>query len=138
LKTYRSPQAQRSRTEAAMDGGSRRQRITAEVTSWAGVAAVDGERGEYSFRYEGRELGHLHGERMAHFSFSRDLGAELHAAGRVVPHPVAPQSVKLGALWILNEDDEREAIRIMRLNYDHIVERQRARQAAASTPGAAQ
>lgn len=64
-------------------------RITEVVTSWPGVVAVTGERGEWSFRRGDAEIGHLHGDRVAHFGFPRDLGARLRAEGRVGPHPVA-------------------------------------------------
>ncbi len=36
--------------------------IIDEVTSWPGITAVDGDRGELSFRLGKRELGHLHGD----------------------------------------------------------------------------
>jgi hypothetical protein len=39
------------------------QRITAEVTSWPGVAAGPGRRGEFAFTVGRRALGHLHGDR---------------------------------------------------------------------------
>ncbi len=38
-------------------------RITDEVTSWPGVEAGYGSRGEYAFRLGRREIGHLHGDR---------------------------------------------------------------------------
>ena len=36
------------------------QTITAEVTSWPGVTAGPGRRGEYAFKVGRREIGHLH------------------------------------------------------------------------------
>ena len=35
--------------------------ITDEVTSWPGVEAGYGKRGEWGFRVNGHEVGHLHG-----------------------------------------------------------------------------
>ena len=64
--------------------------ITREVTSWPGVEAGPGSRGEFAFTVAGKELGHLHGDRVAHFGFPRDVGAQLREAGRVGPHPVNP------------------------------------------------
>ena len=64
------------------------EQITEEVTSWPGVEAGPGSRGEFGFRVGGREIGHLHGDRAAHFGFPREVGAELREAGRVGPHPV--------------------------------------------------
>lgn len=99
------------------------ERITEEVTSWPGVAAGPGARGEFGFAVGGREIGHLHGDRVAHFGFPEDLGAQLREQGRVGPHPVSPQSTKLAARRIEGEEDVREVIALMRLNYDRIVAR---------------
>ena len=65
-----------------------------------------------------RELGHLHGDHAAHFSFPKDVWAELYAAGRVVHHPVFPGKEGPAARRIETEDDVRDVIALMRLNYD--------------------
>lgn len=65
-------------------------RIVREATSWPGVHAERGSRGELSLRLGPRELGHLHRDRAAHFGFPKDLWAELRAQGRIAPHPVLP------------------------------------------------
>jgi Family of unknown function (DUF5519) len=96
------------------------ERITEEVTGWPGVEAGYGKRGEWGFRVDGREIGHLHGDRVAHFGFPRDVGAELREAGRVGPHPVNPHSTKMAARAIQNEDDVHDVIALMRLNYDRV------------------
>ena len=49
--------------------------ITDEVTSWPGVEAGYGKRGEWGFRVNGHEVGHLHGDHAAHFSFGKEVGA---------------------------------------------------------------
>ena len=49
------------------------QRITDEVTSWPGVEAGPGRRGEFAFTVGRREIGHLHGDRTAHFGFPKDV-----------------------------------------------------------------
>jgi hypothetical protein len=96
-------------------------RITREVTSWPRVEAGPGRRGEFAFTVDGREIGHLHGDRTAHFGFPREVGAELRAAGRVAPHPVNPHSTKMAARWIEGDDDVAEVIALMRLNYERVV-----------------
>jgi DNA-binding CsgD family transcriptional regulator len=53
------------------------QQIIDEVTSWPGVEAGPGERGEFSFRLGHREIGHLHGDIAAHFAFPKGVWAEL-------------------------------------------------------------
>jgi hypothetical protein len=95
--------------------------ITDEVTSWPGVTAATGSRGEWGFTVAEREIGHLHGDRVAHFGFPRDVGARLREEGRVGPHPVNRHSTKMAARPIEDADDVREVIELLRLNYDRIV-----------------
>jgi hypothetical protein len=95
--------------------------ITEEVTSWPGVEAGTGRRGEFGFRVGSHEIGHLHGDHAAHFGFPRDVGAELRDQGRVGPHPVNPHSTKMAARQIASEADVRDVIELMRLNYDRVV-----------------
>jgi hypothetical protein len=96
------------------------QRITDEVTSWPGVEAGPGRRGEFAFRLGRREIGHLHGDHAAHFSFPKALWRELIAEGRIGPHPVFPNALGPAARRIESEDDVRDAIALMRLNYDRL------------------
>lgn len=96
------------------------ERITAEVTSWPGVEAGPGSRGEFGFRVGGHEIGHLHGDHSAHFGFPREVGAELRERGRVGPHPVNRHSTKMAARQIENEADVLDVIELMRLNYDRV------------------
>jgi hypothetical protein len=102
------------------------ERITTEVTSWDGVEAGPGRRGEFSFRLGHRELGHLHGDRSAHFSFPRERWEELAAEGRIVEHPVFPGKHGPAARRIEDEADVEDVIALMRINYDAALERQAA------------
>lgn len=97
------------------------QQLTADVLAWPGTSVRLGSRGEYAFDAHGRELGHLHGDRVAHFFFDRRLGSELREAGRVGPHPVAPKSVKLGAREIDAAEDVADIRAMLRLNYERPV-----------------
>jgi Family of unknown function (DUF5519) len=96
-------------------------RITDEVTSWPGVEAGPGRRGEFAFRVNGKEIGHLHGDRSAHFGFPKDVGASLHEQGRVGPHPVAPHKVTWAARAIEDDEDVADVIALIRLNYERVV-----------------
>ena len=51
--------------------------ITDEVTTWPGVEAGVGSRGEFAFTVGRREIGHLHGDHVAHFGFPKQVWAEL-------------------------------------------------------------
>jgi len=87
------------------------------------VEAGPGRRGEFAFKLGKREIGHLHGDHAAHFSFPKDVWAELRDEGRIVDHPVFPGRVGPAARRIDGEDDVRDVIAMMRLNYDRAVER---------------
>jgi hypothetical protein len=101
--------------------------ITDAVTAWPGISAADGRRGEWSFRLGRREIGHLHGDHAAHFSFPKPLWAELYAEGRIVHHPVFPDKQGPAARRIEGEDDVRDVIALLRLNYDRMSEAAPAR-----------
>jgi hypothetical protein len=90
------------------------------VMAWPGVEAGWGSRGEYAFKVGRREIGHLHGDHAAHFFFPKDAWAELMAEGRIVPHPVFPDREGPAARRIEDEEDVREVIELMRLNYDRL------------------
>ena len=99
------------------------EQITREVTSWPGVEAGNGTRGEFGFRVGRREIGHLHGDHVAHFGFPKDVWQELFDKGRIDYHPVFPGKPGYGARRIENEEDIGDVIELMRLNYDRIVAR---------------
>jgi hypothetical protein len=99
------------------------EQITAEVTSWPGIEAGLGRRGEFEFRLGRRPIGHLHGDHAAHFSFPKEVWRELIDQGRVVPHPVFPDAEGPAARRIEGQDDVRDVIELLRLNYDRAVAR---------------
>ncbi len=105
---------------------SANQRITDEVTSWPGVEAGYGRRGEWAFTVGRREIGHLHGDHAAHFSFPKDVWAELSEQGRITEHPVFPGRVGPAARRIEGEADLEDVIELLRLNYDRVMARQAA------------
>ena len=99
------------------------EQITEEVTSWSGVTAGPGRRGEFAFKVGSHEIGHLHGDHAAHFFFPKQVWAELRGVGRIVHHPVFPEKEGPAARRIEDEDDVRDVIDLMRLNYDRVVAR---------------
>lgn len=101
------------------------EQITDEVTSWPGVHAGPGRRGELAFKVGGREIGHLHGDHALHASFPRAVWAELKQQGRIDYHPVFPGREGLASRKIESEADVRDVIALLRLNYDRVIARQR-------------
>jgi Family of unknown function (DUF5519) len=99
------------------------QQITDEVTSWPGVKAGIGRRGEFGFTVGGKEIGHLHGDHAAHFGFPKEVGARLREEGRVGPHPVAPHKPAWAARRIETQEDVQDVIELIRLNYERVTAR---------------
>jgi hypothetical protein len=99
------------------------EQITSEVTSWEGVEAGPGRRGEFSFKVGRREIGHLHGNRSAHFSFPKAVWGRLSEQGRIVDHPVFPGKVGPAARRIESDADVDDVIALMRLNYERLAAR---------------
>ena len=107
------------------------QRITAEVTSWDGVEAGPGLRGELAFKVGRREIGHLHGDHVAHFFFPKQLWSELERAGRITEHPVFPGARGPAARAIQGDADVRDVIELLRLSYERLSARRTAGAQAA-------
>jgi hypothetical protein len=103
---------------ATTDRPTASHRITAEVTSWPGVQAGAGRRGEFAFTVGRRELGHLHGDHAAHFSFPKAVWTQLHQDGRISDHPVFPGKQGPAARRIENDADINDVIALLRVNYD--------------------
>jgi hypothetical protein len=99
------------------------ERIAEEVTSWPGVEAGPGSRGEFAFTVGRREIGHLHGDHVFHAGFPRAVWKELYDEGRIDYHPVFPGKPGYAARRIETEDDVRDVIALLRLNYDRFVAR---------------
>lgn len=104
-----------------MSAGNRRsasEQIMAVTARWPGVTIAPGRRGERSIRYRRRELGHLHGDQAAHFTFPKPLWRQLLAEGRIEEHRVFPGREGFGSRRIATGEDVREAIALLRLNCD--------------------
>jgi hypothetical protein len=93
------------------------ERIRDAVGSWEGVEVGPHRFGGIEFRLGRRELGHLHGDRIADLTFPRRVRDELIAAGRARPHRVLPESGWV-TLSIDGPDGVERAIELFRLSYE--------------------
>jgi hypothetical protein len=107
------------------------QQITQAVTSWPGIEAGAGRRGEFAFKLAGTEVGHLHGDHAAHFFFPQQVWEELKAQHRIVAHPVFPDKRGPAARRIESDEDIRDVIELIRLNYERVLARQSSSARAA-------
>jgi hypothetical protein len=101
-----------------------RARIEREVASWEGVTTAPHRFGGVEFRLGRRELGHLHGDRLADLPFVRTIRDMLVETGRARPHHVVPDSG-----WVtIPLDDADAVIELFRLSYERakVAEERRA------------
>jgi hypothetical protein len=91
--------------------------IVREVTSWPGVTTCRHRFGGTELRVGRRELGHLHGGRLADLPFPLLVRNNLVESGRAEAHHVHPDSGWVSYV-IHGEEDVAPVIRLFRLNYD--------------------
>ena len=99
------------------------------MLTWPGVTARPHRFGGVEFLLGRRELGHLHGDRLADLPFPRRVRDELVAAGRARPHHVLPDSGWV-SYWIEGPEDVRHVLDLFRLGYDRARAQQDRRAAA--------
>jgi hypothetical protein len=91
-------------------------RIADEVTSWEGVTAHRHRFGGTEFRLGKRELGHLHGDRLADLPCPKRIAAMLVETGRAEPHRFTRGG------WVSRPiggpEDVDEVIALFRLSYE--------------------
>jgi hypothetical protein len=90
-------------------------RIASEVASWPGVDSA-GQGGMTFFHVGRREIGHLHGNRMADLPFPVRIREKLVAAGKADFHYLHPKSGWI-TYYIRGEGDIEPIIELFRLNY---------------------
>jgi len=103
-----------------------RETIVNTVMSWPGVTERPHRFGGIQFSLGERELGHLHGDRMADLPFTRAVHDELIATGRARPHHVLPDSGWV-SYRLSSEADVPGAIALFRLSYERALAAQQER-----------
>lgn len=99
-----------------MHSGSIAERIAREVMSWPGVT-VESHRGGMIFFHVGRrEIGHLHGERLADLPFPVRIREKLVAEGKADLHYLHPATGWV-SYYIRGDVDVDAIVELFRLNY---------------------
>ena len=93
------------------------EQIAATVGSWPGVESAPHRFGGVEFRVGRRELGHLHGDRIADLPFPRRVRDELIAEGRARPHHVLPDSGWI-TVSIRSPSEAENAVQLFRMAYE--------------------
>ncbi|WP_127521682.1 luciferase family protein [Mesorhizobium sp. Z1-4] len=111
--------------------------IIDEVGSWFGVSASLGRRGEIRFKVNRHEIGYLDSGNAAFFRFEGPLRAQLRHAGRVADHPLFPQGAGPLVRRISSEEDARDVVRLLWINYELAIARFNRRAERAAMPAMA-
>ena len=91
--------------------------IAHEVATWQGVTVASHGAGVLEFRLDRRELGHLHGSRLADLPFPVRVREQLVSADKATLHHAHPESGWV-SFYIHGEHDIAAVINLFRLNYD--------------------
>src|SRR6266849_397990 len=91
--------------------------IEREVGSWDGVTVSAHRFGGVEFRLGRRELGHLHGSRLADLPFPVTVREQLVREGRAERHHILPESGWVRRR-IRREEDIAAVVEVFMRNYD--------------------
>jgi Family of unknown function (DUF5519) len=108
------------RIERSREGemaASIQEQIVREVSAWGGVTVAPHRFGGIEFRIGRRELGHLHGGRLADLPFPVRVREGLVAAGDAELHHVLPESGWV-SYHIRDSGDVPHVVGLFRLNYE--------------------
>jgi hypothetical protein len=91
--------------------------IAREVASWPDVAVGPHRFGGIEFKVGRRELGHLHGNRLADLPFPLAVRDQLVRAGKAERHHIHPETGWV-SVYIRSLEDVSGVVELFRLNYD--------------------
>jgi hypothetical protein len=98
-------------------GDSITKQIERVVAGWEGVSVEPHRFGGIEFKVGRREIGHLHGNRLADLPFPVRVREQLVAEGKAQPHHVHPESGWV-SFYIRDVTDVAAVIALFRLNYE--------------------
>ena len=100
-------------------------RITAEVTSWAGVASQPHRFGGVEYLIGKREIGHIHGDHLVDIPFPKKVRDVIVATGRAQPHHILPETGWV-SFYLQQETDVEHVIDLLRESYE-IAQKQKSK-----------
>jgi hypothetical protein len=95
------------------------EKINKEILSWPGVTTGQHRFGGTEFRVGNREMGHIHGDKLADLTFPMQTRNQLIESGRASPHHILPESGWVSK-WIRSEEDESEVVELFRMQYKRL------------------
>ena len=95
------------------------QTIKEEILKWPGITTEPNRFGGIEFLVNKKEMGHLHGEKLADLPFPVEIRKELVASGRALPHHIYPESGWV-SYWIRNSDDIPAVLKLFEMQYERL------------------
>lgn len=95
------------------------QTIKDEILKWPGITTEPNRFGGIEFLVNEKEMGHLHGEKLADLPFPVEIRKELVASGRALPHHIYPESGWV-SYWIRNSDDIAAVLELFEMQYERL------------------
>jgi hypothetical protein len=93
--------------------------IKKQILSWPGVTSNPYQFGGVEFRVNKRDMGHIHGEKLADLPFPIKLRKEIVTSGKVIPHIIYPESMWVSYI-IHSEEDIPKIIDLFQLQYERL------------------
>jgi predicted DNA-binding protein (MmcQ/YjbR family) len=103
------------------------ERIQAEVESWDEVETGPGRFGSVRFTVGRRELGHLHGDRIADLPLRPEAARKLIASGKARDHRYTPPDSGWVTIELETDEDAERVIELMRSSYERAIAKRAAR-----------
>ena len=111
-----------------MSMGTVIKKIKKEILSWPYVTAEPHRFGGIEFRINKREMGHVHGDRLADLPFPMNIRNELVNSRRASPHHMLPNSGWV-SYWInKGEEDIPSVIELFKMRYEQLKPRSQPKQ----------
>jgi hypothetical protein len=107
-------------TELSVEQQTPAQTVIATVEGWEGVTSQPHRFGGIEFGAGGRELGHLHDDRLADLLLPKYAHDEAIAAGRAQPHHILPNSNWV-SVYLHRPEQAEDVITLLRLAYERAV-----------------
>jgi MFS family permease len=93
--------------------------IKKEIISWPGVTSNPYHFGGIEFRVNKRDMGHIHGEKLADLPFPIEIRKDLIASGKALPHIIYPESMWVSYI-IRSKEDAPKIVDLFWLQYERL------------------
>jgi MFS family permease len=116
----RPPKCQNHLPEEKGDMGTKiTENIKHEILSWPGVTSNPYYFGGIEFRINKRDMGHIHGDKLADLPFPIEIRKDLIASGKALPHIIYPESMWV-SYFIRSEEDAPKIVDLFQMQYERL------------------